>query len=79
MRTIADLSTLEMRQPAPGHGEPRSQTVNVPSEPEGPAHAVAPGVIGIAIAWLAFFALVIEQALATNYGEALRNVVMHLH
>jgi hypothetical protein len=79
MRTIACLPTLEMRRRAPGRSETRSEGELAPSEPTEPEYSVAPGVIGSAIAWLAFFALVIAQALATNYGETLRNIAMYLH
>ena len=79
MRTIACLATAEMRRCAPRRTETRSEVEIAPNEPTEPEYSVAPGVIGSAIAWLAFFALVIGQALATNYCEALRNAVMHPH
>jgi hypothetical protein len=76
MSTIASLSMLRTTAPALVRSESHSHPA--PDDPADTAHAVALATTGIAVAWLAFFLLAIEQALATRYGEAVQLALTHL-
>jgi hypothetical protein len=78
MSTAACLSQFRVRALAPGRSRSHPDADTASSEPAGTDYPVGPAIIGVAVAWLTFFAIAIEQSLATICSDVLQLALTHL-